>query len=169
MNVPVSKQRPGKKRTTGDYVAQAIVWFMFACTAAAVPAFVCDWFGQLKDDYWLSYRGVLARESTVYHYHEPTQRTGADFCVTYVTGTRSKHDRCLDFEPEFFNFIEPDRSRPMIVHYDPAAPDHISTSWGVQLLPLRTFTFIVYFIPCLVIELLSVYALLMIPTGRWMD
>jgi hypothetical protein len=55
----------------------------------------------------------------------------------YITSDGTEHTR----HQEYFTFFQkPDTDKRFLVRYDPAAPQHISTTWGAGLLINRTIT-----------------------------
>ena len=95
-------------------------------------------FAQLKDDYWLHYRGTVARTSEVTYFHHYHKISTIQVCVACVSQTGHRHHEGIDYDPAF---IEPDQSLPMIIRCDPASPLRISISWGRQILLSRTVAF----------------------------
>lgn len=113
-------------------------------------------FVQLIDDYRLHNSGALATQVKARHFHTGSSKSIEDeVVVTYVTqdGTRYRKRVILSPMP-----INPDWGSECIVHYDPASPQHISTSWGADHLLSRTIALIFFAglalsLPCLILFL----------------
>jgi len=151
---PSHPKKPARKRTVGDFIlaaiGYAIVIPMFAFCLIASPIGVYSEFVSIKDDIWLHWFGVLARNPDAYYIHHRTRYSEEEFCISYETVQGQEHHKCTDL---LMPFTKPDTNQPLIVHYDPAAPDHASTSWGRQRVLSRTVPFLFCSFLTLVLEL----------------
>jgi hypothetical protein len=94
----------------------------------------------LVDDYRLHAGGTAASYCRVENYdYRPSGRGEffggtVKFDARYMTASNESFDRHIEFRSLF----EPHFNSVFLVKYDPASPEHISTSWGTELLPSRT-------------------------------
>lgn len=77
-----------------------------------------------------------------------------DYDANYITRDGVSHTRHVEL---MTFFQDPDQHMRFIVRYDPASPEHVSTSWGVGLLVNRTVTAILGWI----------FLLSLIPLAIW--
>jgi hypothetical protein len=137
-STPSHPPKPAKKPTTGDYVAKVIVFLMMASFGVVVNIVSYNDFVSIKDDLWLNSHGVLARNGSLYVHHG--HRTESSLCAYYDTQQGKAYSKCIEL---WFPIVLIDEHSPQVIHYDPAAPEHISTSWGRQILFSRTFSLFV--------------------------
>lgn len=135
---PARPQKPKRKPTAGDYIAKVIVFLMVASFAVAVHVIAYNDFVAIKDDLWLNSHGLLARNGTLYVYHG--RRIESSLCAYYDTQQGKPYSKCIEL---WFPLVLIDEHSPEVIHYDPASPQHISTSWGRQVLFSRSFSFLV--------------------------
>jgi hypothetical protein len=130
--------KPKKKQTVGDSVAKVIVFLMMAGFGVGVNIVAYRDFTSIKDDLWLNSHGVLARNPLLSVHHG--RRGSGSLCAYYDTQQGNAYHKCIEL---WFPLIFINESSPEVIHYDPASPEHISTSWGRQILFSRTFSLMV--------------------------
>ena len=108
---------PEKHPILTNLLAKTILFILIAPFIFGLPHFAWQEFNSVKDDIWLSYHGVLARNPHAYYVHHATKYTESHFCVTYETQQGQEHDKCTEL---YFPFFEPNTDRPLVVHYNPA-------------------------------------------------
>ena len=86
--------------------------------------------------------GALAKESSCYVISGRSSRKSIEISVSYTTQTGAHYWRNLDT----FSFLEPDQKKTCVVRYDPAAPTHVTASWGFQIIFSRTLIMILVFV-----------------------
>lgn len=150
---PYYQLPPEKHPILTDLLAQTIIFICIAPFIFGLPPFVWSEFNSIKDDIWLPSHGVLARNPDAYNIHHATHYTESHFCVSYETQQGQEHEKCTQL---LFPFFEPDTDRPLVVHYNPASPDHASTNWGLHMIVTRTIVFLVALLACCVTEFMTV-------------
>jgi hypothetical protein len=163
---PAHPKKPARKRTVGDFIlaaiGYAIILPMFGFCLIAFPIGVYSAFVSLRDDIWLHSHGALAHNPDAYYIHHRTKYSEEEFCISYETAEGQEHHKCTSI---LMPFVRPDTKQPLIVHYDPASPDHASTSWGRQFLISRTLFFLFCFFAVLGIEIGALAAVIKKLTG----
>jgi len=164
---PARPKKPARKRTKGDLLISAIGYAIVVPIAAfCMIAFawgIYNDFVSIKDDIWLNSHGVLAHNPDAYYIHRGTKYSFGEFCVRYEAGRGQEHHKCTTV---FIDFLGPNEGSPIIVHYDPASPDHASTNWGRQILISRIiFLFFASFL-ALVLGLSTISAVVAKLTGK---
>jgi hypothetical protein len=147
---PSPSSRPKKipkKPTTSDTVAKVIVFLMMAFFGVAVNMVSYNDFVSIKDDLWLNSHGTLARNPYLSVHHG--RRGSGSLCAYYDTQQGKSYSKCTEL---WFPLIFIDEHSPEIVHYNPASPEHISTSWGRQILFSRTFSLLVALLFAVIID-----------------
>ena len=131
-------QLPGyQKRPNLVMLAIAVAYcvqlarFLFFGYSNAVP---------LVDEYRLLAGGAAAKYSQVENYDYQPSGRGEFIGGTVKIDTRyvTADNVSLDRHVEFRSLFEPHFKSVFLVRYDPASPEHISTSWGTELLLSRT-------------------------------
>ncbi len=144
---PVPAKKRDKKPTAGDYVAKVIVFLMMTFFGIVVNVVFYTDFVAIKDDLWLNSHGVLARYASLHVHHG--HRAESELCAYYDTQQGKPYSKCI---PLWFPLVLIDEHSPEVIHYDPASPQHISTSWGRQILFSRTFSLLVALLFAFVID-----------------
>jgi len=129
-----SLQVPGKAKKAEwvglpIFLAPGVIWLLWLFILEIHP---------LLDEYRLHNTGTLARASQVSNVwvFNTSYNHYADFDLRYVTEDGISHNKHVHFD----NFSHLNESFPssLIVRYDPASPEHISTSYGADYLTGRT-------------------------------
>jgi len=158
---PARNKKPAKdgpvKTLLFKTLGYTVLFLVFGPLVIGLPYGVYIQFVSLKDDIWLNSQGALAPRSHVYYYRHATKYRSETFCVSYATQQGQEHDQCVDYA---IAIIGIDTHQPMIVHYNPDSPEHISTSWGRQKLISRTLFFFFTCLMTLVIELGVTYEII---------
>jgi hypothetical protein len=144
---PAPAKKRDKKPTAGDYVAKVIVFLMMAFFGIVVNVVSYTDFVAIKDDLWLNSHGVLARYGSLHVHHG--HRAESELCAYYDTQEGKPYSKCI---PLWFPLVLIDEHSPEVIHYAPASPQHISTSWGRQILFSRTFSLLVALMFAFVID-----------------
>jgi hypothetical protein len=120
--------------------AESVLWTGMAI--GLVPAFWLAWLfvyemRPLWDEYRLRDAGAVARASDVSHVRIYNSRYNhnIDFDLRYVIADGTSHTTHVEFDS---SWVLDDMLLPLEVRYDPASPQHTSTSYGADYLPSRT-------------------------------
>jgi hypothetical protein len=114
----------------------------------------------LWDEYRLHNSGAVARATEVSHVQRYNSRYNhnVDFDLRYVTEDGTSHNTHVEFDS---SWVLDNMMLPIVVHYDPASPGHISTSYGADYLISRTIHVVfwsalpagwIYFLVCALVS-----------------
>ena len=134
-------RRPLQIRTVGT-TQRLNIWAILGLLmfGGALVADVYFFAPDLVDEWRLAGGGVQARTARVGDGGECSTNRGITDCkfdALYVTSDGTRQTRRLYYLTIFEDI---DTRIPFTVRYDPQSPQHISTSWGVDLLTNRTTT-----------------------------
>lgn len=111
-------------------------------TWGLIPALWLSWLfaneiRPLWDEYRLHDSGAVARATEVSNVQRYNSRSNhnIDFDLRYVTEDGTSHNTHVEFDS---SWVLDNMMLPIVVHYDPASPGHISTSYGADYLISRT-------------------------------
>lgn len=117
----------------------------------------------LVDDYRLQNSGLVAWNIHSDNYRSSAKSASFEFNLRYATHDGRSFSKHVDFFPILY---PPDRSEGLTVRYDPASPQHFSTSWGVQRLFSRTIMFVLEAAVLIICYRNLVADLLAVPANR---
>jgi hypothetical protein len=130
--------------------------------AAALAYWSFSALPSLVDDYRLGSTGTIAAESGLENgVCHSNGLADCEFDAKYITVDGTRHTKHVTF----FTFVqEPNQEADFTIRYDAASPEHISTSWGIQLLINRTITQAILF--SLVISMVGLLVWLKVHPGQ---
>lgn len=140
-------RRPLKIRFVRDWW---MIILMFILGVGAVGFLATDALPAIVDDVTIgSTGGVVAREPRLVHDHCTVSRFIFHDCELDFSYRPIGDSKILNKRVSLHTLFQKaaDGSVPLQIRYDPARPDHISTSWGLGRLTNRILTVLFFIIP----------------------